>query len=419
MTERVPSLRCFPFPCRKLRMAGSRYSRHVVSLTLVFYSDSNGPESIEQWNNASSRKFGIDAAAAALLAMDHFQARDPSVVAELANLTSECNVTLNELAVADNQWDEDTSVRETIREVMRPKMTESDVPCVVLGPADEGPAESTATVTSALGVPQMVFSTASRKLLSVESPTTVGTALTVEGQAQALCANLASRGIDYLYVLSHPSPEANDLSMAIQQACRGRSQVVGAALDPFLIDPRFDPVDWRARTDFFIRRVRASGIKTIFLNIGRTDTVMELASILEQQDMFQDDFVYILLAEAFPTDRIASLMGTQPVDGPVDKLLRGAMIFDRLDGFRFRIGDPFYDAWRRLDAAFVARLNAILPVTAETVPDDYFQTNFPANSVSFIYDAVMTIGFGGCNQVLEGTCFALCMEARLDCRLTS
>lgn len=336
--------------------------------------------------------------------MDHFNNRDPSIVVELAALTTDCNVTLTELQVADNQWDIDTSVRETIKEVMRPKTADRDTPCAVLGPADEEPAEGTAAVTSALGVPQMVFSTASRKLLSVESPTTVGTALTVDGQAEALCATLATRGIDYMYIVSNPSPEADDLSRAIQQVCRGRSQVFVSILDKFWKDERFNKTEWRIRTESELHRVKESGVKTIFLNVGVTDTVVELAIMLDELDMFENSFVYILSAEAFPTDRLSALMGIRASDDLMDKLLRGAMIFDRLDGFRYRNEDPFYEAWRKLDADFVARVNAILPATVAKVPDLYFQNNFPSNSVSYIFDAVMTIGFGGCNQQSEGSC---------------
>lgn len=359
------------------------------------------------WNNASSAKFGFDSTAAALLAIQHFNNRDASIVAELGSL--ECSVTLTTLDVQDSRWDDDTSVRKSIEEAARPRDSAvfgDDFPCVILGPSTEKPSAAVSTVTSALGLPQMVFDSASEKLLSPDSPTTVGVSMNVQGEALAMVKYLQRPGLerDYLAVVTLPGPKTTDLGAKLE--------VAGDAFHLTVLETSLTPsatsgtgrstavVSWEANYKEAVQFVKETGFRTVLLNIPDTIRVLEFAEYLDQANLFTSDFIYILLSDAFPTDRFDSTVGQQQVGSALDKLLTGALIFDRLDGFRVSDQDPFLKAWQSLDASFVSLVNQHMPSTANSfvAGSDYFHTNVPSNYVSFVYDAVMTVGFGGCYQ---------------------
>ena len=88
---------------------------------------------------------------------------------------------------------------------------------------------------------------------------------------------------------------------------------------------------------------------------------------------------------------------------PLDKLLNGALVFDQMDNFRWRADDPFLAAWRQQNDTFVDRMNSLMPLSQDDAgffraPADFFQTVDPVNHVSYVYDSVMALGFGGCME---------------------
>jgi len=378
----------------------------------------------QQWNNVTSIKYSFDALAATLMAIDDFNRRSSGIVRELADIVPyNCSVKLEDPLVADTKWDADQSLLVAIDQ-----STASDGPpplpgdgqrkllknldlCVVLGPASELPAAAVSTVTSALKVPQMVFNTASEQLLSVESPTTVGVSLSVSGEATSLVEYLQRPGFrrDYLVVLSQPGvAKTSDFAEAVAEIGLTRGlTVVDVKLDSTLAEASLSTAaDVDQEYKSAVHDILSTGIKTIFLNIPDTGTVVHFANIFEENGMFDDlDFLYVLSPEAFPTDRLPELIGEQPPGSPLSRLLSGAMVLDRLDGFRYQPPDinGFLEAWRSMDASFVSRVKSLVPRdAAQAVADDfnpgrsYFQDTTPSNYVSFIYDAVMTIGLGGC-----------------------
>lgn len=90
----------------------------------------------------------------------------------------------------------------------------------------------------------------------------------------------------------------------------------------------------------------------------------------------------------------------------VTKLVRGMVSVRWLDGFEFDPdNDRMLQAWRQQNESFVNRLNALHPVQNSTAagyfqaPLDYFQTIMPQRGAGFIYDAVMSMGFGKCKEL--------------------
>ena len=121
--------------------------------------------------------------------------------------------------------------------------------------------------------------------------------------------------------------------------------------------------------------------------------------MLEQLEMLKPEYTYILPHSLVPTDdNLEMVYGEHFPGSPLDKLLAGALVFDRLDGFNANSNDPFLETWRKQTAEHVNRLNSLVPLSWMNANPDYFQTVFPFNGTSFVYDAVMTIGFGACEK---------------------
>lgn len=365
------------------------------------------------YNNKTSATFGIDYTAAALIAMDHFNQKDPTVVPQLLDIANNCTVNLTTLEVADTAWDPDQAVYETIVEAStnpaQAKAFGEELPCVFLGPATEETSRAVATTTSALKIPQMVFNVAAGDLLSVDAaPSTVGVSLNLPGQARGIVEYLQRPGLerDYLAIISWSSTETMDLSRAIEGAGRalkaeGRELKVITVTVSKAADLPEEEVFRRT-----VQQVQRTGINTIFLNIRDTAKVVRFSEILDEYGMLKNDVVYMLHAGSFPVDYLNRVAGTQEANSPLDRLLTGALIFDVLDGFRYKKDDRFLQAWRSVDQQFIDRLNALIPEDSgiASVSLDYFQNRLPSVSTSFVYDAVMTIGFGGCVQEAKGMC---------------
>ena len=79
------------------------------------------------WNNKRTAKAAFDATAATLLAIQHFNTKNNSVVKDLSTLVSSCTVKLT-VNVGDSQWDNDASVRQTIRTVAKHVNSEQSCP---------------------------------------------------------------------------------------------------------------------------------------------------------------------------------------------------------------------------------------------------------------------------------------------------
>lgn len=383
------------------------------------------------WNNKRTAKAAFDATAATLLAIQHFNTKNNSVVKDLSTLVSSCTVKLT-VNVGDSQWDNDASVRQTIRTVAKHVNSEQSCPvpngtvgpppstrnlqappsnqqvssyfqdafpCVLLGPTNEKAAKAVSTTTSALGLPQLVVNSASSLLLSVDTPTTVGVATSVAAEAQILIDYLQRPGYarDYILVLSDPKPMPTEFANNLEKLGLQKGLTVLLFAYDDLTEAASLP-DYRKR---LVAALKDTGIKTIVLNIQDSTIVVDLATELAAQGMFQSDYLYFLSSDAFPVDLVTNMFDQQKRGSPLDLLLSGAFIFNRLDGFRHDTNDPFLAAWQSLGADFVLEVNSLLPSTASFhASDDYFQKNSPSSYVSFVYDAVMTIGIGGCRQVV-------------------
>jgi hypothetical protein len=80
----------------------------------------------------------------------------------------------------------------------------------------------------------------------------------------------------------------------------------------------------------------------------------------------------------------------------MDKLLSGALVFHKLDGWARNEPSFFLDSWKQADSKFVNYVNSLSPLKWLQLSLGHFQKVSPWNGTSFAYDAVIALGVGAC-----------------------
>lgn len=141
----------------------------------------------------------------------------------------------------------------------------------MLGPREERVSTAVSTITSAMDMAQMVFSSASRQLLSNESPATVGVSMSTYGQARCMGQYLLRAVFkrNFLAVLTEPGDKKTDLANMLELV--GPLHDLSVKTFELGRTPTSVPVEQYRR--YVLQRVKSYRIKTIFLNIPDFTTV--------------------------------------------------------------------------------------------------------------------------------------------------
>ena len=105
------------------------------------------------WSTSRTSQISYSYAAAALMAMDHFNNRDASVVPELANMDAQCTVYFPDPTLENSRADGAVSVRALWDSTIADELTR---PCAVLGPLMEEANYDLQPALSALDIPMVV-----------------------------------------------------------------------------------------------------------------------------------------------------------------------------------------------------------------------------------------------------------------------
>ena len=375
--------------------------------------------------------------ATAYVAMKHFNQRDASVVPQLATL-QDCSVQFSTMTVGDSSSGttrattttggggggddkEDDDPTNSIRAVLQAtkeallvsvagqeRIDTEALPCAVLSPPNQDKtALQIQVLTNSFQLPVVVYDSESDLLLQQQYPSTVGLVVSTQRRATALASYLqqAVDRSDLVMLYPKDEPSAHDLAQALQE------QQQQYALNVHLLT---EDESVRAMTKedrrALLQQVQLTGIRTIFLNFDRFEILQEYAVLLQEENMLTFDFLYVLssrvplvVASDDDDDDENNTNATNSGSSAMKQLLAGAMTFQPLDGFAQNNpqDDPFWQAWKQQNATDVAYLNTLLPFSAKQSfqpPADYFQTTNPVAGASFLYDAIMTIGFGACQQ---------------------
>ena len=161
------------------------------------------------WSLYYTSQVAYSFAAGALLAMEHFNKRDSSVVPEIADIDEECTVHFPDPIFANSRADRDS----TVRELWLAAKDGKTLPCAVLGPLLDPSNLDLRPVLAALGnIPMVTYYPEIDELALEDSPETATMALSAASRAKAMVRYLQNRDIQSVF---HTEVQSRDT------ACRG------------------------------------------------------------------------------------------------------------------------------------------------------------------------------------------------------
>lgn len=278
------------------------------------------------WSAVAASRIAYSYAAAALLAIDHWNNRNTTVVPELADVGDDCTVHFPEPRFADSKTDGDQSVK-----ALWNAFSNGYYPCSVLGPLQEKAVFNLQSPLAALDIPMLVHYIENDQASEEESvsPVTITMSLSAQGRAKSMVSYLKSR--EYLNIASLRSNHYQDTTLAETIEYIGE-QLFGVNVAVFE-DKKPPPEE---NEDDFVRenlkQLKNNGITTIFLSsIREPHHLPQFAIYLEQLDMLSIDYFYILPPYVVPPSfgnmtinkAIKELYGELVPGSPLDKLLSG------------------------------------------------------------------------------------------------
>ena len=388
-------------------------------MTLFPYS--NAPK---RWGPQDLTDMVFSWQASVLMAMDHWNTRNNTVVPEISYSTDSCNVYFptdpEQLQVLDSAYLGKEAVK-ALWQATRTTTTlstshniydnsnntignglvasSSSFPCALLGPWEPSTAQEVGSITEAFDIPHLVVGP---ELKSFQNEgldgNKVGMGLAPPERAHILLQWLAQNQRTYLAIVHYPKDGQADLAEELFKW--GPSY--GIVVHPLERQPG------RGTLGPVLDALQTTGIATVFFNFDNPRSVPGLARGLADRNMLNSDYVYFLSPAMMPTDesRLNRVYGGQVLQSPTDQLLSHALVLDILDPFRNPSSrdngnDALLRAWKSQNERLVRRVNAQNPL-ASTHPSyfaaspDYFQTHEPSSYSSIIYDSVILLGLGAC-----------------------
>lgn len=330
------------------------------------------------WAASRTAQISYSYAAAVLLAMKHFNERDNSVVPEIGDLDARCTVYFPDPTFADSKSDTAVSTKAFWEAIAT---NGTDPPCAMLGSLEEDVDVGLRPALAALDIPMLVHYVESDELASGDMDGSISTTLTATGRARAMVEYLQDRQF-----LANWYPALDQ-----EQALAAELERIGVEFNlrvSLYLEKAAPPA---VNQDDFSRRnllmIKESGVTTLFLSLREPFQLQRLAKLLDELDMLTNEYFFILPPSSVLFEAMIDIFGEQTPGSPIDKLLSGAIVFDRLDLFdvvQEENEDPFISAWRRQGTDLVKRLNALVPLHWLNADPDYFQVVRPWRGSSFI-----------------------------------
>mmetsp|Transcript_37639 Transcript_37639/g.78097 ORF Transcript_37639/g.78097 Transcript_37639/m.78097 type:complete len:866 (-) Transcript_37639:1504-4101(-) len=391
----------------------------------VFAPFTEDGKQIEGFLPYSNISLGFSHMAAALLATQHFNARDTNIIPELAELEG-CNVQLEITKVFDTGYTSHQSARQVMNHLLLAVDSNTSSPlgpngeqrevCSFVGPSNDIPARDLSSIAYASDIP--LVSTWREGIVRDSGGRDMMTA-SVYPDLMEFAAIISSYLIfqertDYVAIL-YPFSD-----LGFQK--RGS---IGVMLD-------FNNVRWisteyvvdydestllqnvgaaggllEARTiRRAVERIKEAGYRTVLIIMEDSDLMLtQIADAVEEMGMNSGDHFFMLYD---PVSEDELTLSTN-----VSKLLEGACYVLPLSR-DMTASAPFDDAvlksWGQQDKNFPRKLNELNPIN-ENEPgfmfaqDDFFQNitiqEWPEYGSAFMYDAVLAVGFGACQARRE------------------
>lgn len=345
--------------------------------------------------------FGYTHMAAALLAVDHFNARNPVVVPQLAEL--ECSVNLPDpIFTNTNALSEDTS-RFLVNRLL--DSSKGDY-CGMVGPFHNGPTLAAANFALGMEIPLITHGADDTSISSdQDNPLTGRTATHLHALSEVLLSLMRTHGrTDYLSTIA-PIDEGGHQYRTVMDNKAKQAGFTGHIT--FSTKPHFeDSFIPNNGVGYALQKTKEAGYRNIFFVLQHVSVLSVVAKYAEQFGMLNGKYFWMTSGN-LDFEEVANMAS---VDANVSKLVRGLSAVGWLDGFD---SDPDNDgllqAWTNQNETFVDRVNALHPVqNNETTgyfqaEPDYFQTRMPQHGAGFMYDAVMSIALGKCNEIASSS----------------
>jgi len=340
-------------------------------------------------------RMGYDYMASALMAMDHFNSRDNSVVSAITKGTQNCSVFFPNATFIDSGRDDKYAFEQMLGERSRE-------PCAILGPFFEEAIESTLMLAGSFHVPQLLYSVTDYRLTMPRTgPNAFANSYSHQNLALDIVSFLQRPGMerDYLAVVHFNNDKRSRLAQQVQSA--GEQAPRRLNVTTIELGPVPPPINTTAHYIETWKRVQRTGYRTLLLLYHRSAHLVNYAEILDDLNMLNGDYVFLLMKEAVPPHEVNSVYKYVKPGSALDKLLQGSIVLSELDGFQWNENDEFLRLWRSQNSSFTQRVNSMTPLKPEQ-PEylqgeaDYFKKHSPYPGASYVYDSVMAIGLGAC-----------------------
>ena len=340
--------------------------------------------------------------AAALLAMNHFNERNPVVVPELAReefAKESCGIHFdNSSLIEDTQGRGGQAVSVVLQQI-----SNQNTPDAIAGAYHEEPALELSVVTSSLRIPFVAYGGSNLRVVTPHyfpySSRTAADAIELGSVATSFLFHLGRT--DKIGILQATSETASQLTVGILDSAKRR----GAQVDVVTYVP---PVFSGSENDVedSVRRLKDTGFRT-FVWIVETieDELPRIADSVEKFGLNNGDYLWLIMGD-IEIDFFSSSNATGNEN--IARLLQGSVFVKALDHFTWDPQqDRFLAAWRSQNATFVQELNTKNPIEPGSpgfysADDDYFKKVDPEPGAGFLYDSIMSIGIGLCRAKEKG-----------------
>lgn len=347
------------------------------------------PVSFSRWTQESIRETGLSFTAAAMLAMKHFNERNPVLVPELSDLSPNCNFRfINQSLVVDSKLN-NIAAGEAVLEHAKEF-------CAILGPYDIDALKWTSTLTASLDVPQLAYSPSLPSFTEPDYfPNTLSVAGSLIAYANRILSFLQEHERTHLAVIHGGS----DYDRFFANAMAEPTIDYGINVSLFPMTPPPKGTSAKDHAENLYKQVKLSGIRTIFRvfkSVGPAE-LLPTARTAMATGLLDDDYIWIIEETMAPVDELASIIGKDTEEGSaLDRLLSGAIVIAGSGP-----SDAFERVWNEQTSTLAGAVNEAVPSSLDKpgyvlANPNYFQTHKPRRYSDFVYDTVMAIGFGGC-----------------------
>jgi hypothetical protein len=339
--------------------------------------------------------------AAMRLAWQHLNERNNDVVSNMDELLDHCpDLSFHEIYNYDIQ---EGNYALAVEAMIRSSQSISDL-CGMVGPMGYGGMDiyrsqwETALVSSALNLPQILISGGDASTLTgYDAMYSVGNFMSFQDFFGAVTEYLLNDlGIQYLAVAGFDSPK----QLAITKA-------FSAALSKTAITYKVQIFDILLKDNmlFEYEKLKNTGIRIIFLQLDSVSITLDVANALNQLDMLNGDYFYILSGDSIDPTDLGRLADNPQINAAVARLLHGSLWIGEVDPFVLdESSDRFLMAWRKLNATALSEtIQSTVFNTSDILfyEQDFFTAKLPYRLSSYVYDSIVALGLGKCSVLYD------------------